>query len=203
MNIAVFCSGNGSNFQAIVNAVKSGFIKAKIAVMVCDNPSAYAITRAKKEGVDVFVLEKSNFKSREEYDKVVVSELRKRQVDLVVLAGFMRLLSPYFVSEFRNRIMNIHPALLPSFKGTHGVEDALNYGVKLTGPTVHFVDEGLDTGPIIIQEPVRIEQNDTLETLTAKIHSKEHKIYPQAIKWFVEGRLRIEGRKVFVLDGED
>jgi phosphoribosylglycinamide formyltransferase 1 len=197
-NIAVFCSGNGTNFQAIINAVRRGYIKANLTLMVCDNLGAYALFRAKKAGIETFLLMKKDFKTREDYDKEVIKKLDERKIDLVVLAGFMRLLSPCFVAKYKNRILNIHPALLPAFKGTHGVRDALDYGAKVTGPTVHFVEEGLDSGPIILQEAVRVKDDDTEETLAGRIHKKEHIIYPKAIKLFVEGKLKIEGRKVYV-----
>jgi len=196
MNIAVLCSGNGSNLQAIIDNVKSGYIPAKIALVVSDNKDAFALTRAKSAGIETLVLSTKSFKSREEFDKEVVRNLRKKNVELVVLAGFMRLLSSYFIKEYKNRIMNIHPALLPSFKGTHGIKDALTYGAKVTGPTVHFVDEELDHGPIILQKPVEIRDDDTEETLLERVHQEEHKIYPEAVKLFVEGKLRIEGRRV-------
>lgn len=199
VNIAVFCSGNGSNLQAIINKVKSGYIKANLALVVADNPGAFALTRAKKAVIETFVLTKNGFKKREDYDKEVIKKLEEKKIDLVVLAGFMRLLSSHFVNRYKGRILNIHPALLPSFKGTHGVKDALDYGVKVTGPTVHFVDEDLDKGPIIIQEAVSVSDDDTEETLAEKIHRKEHIIYPKAIKWFVEGRLKIEGRRVKII----
>jgi len=198
INIAVFASGSGTNLQAIINAVKRRYIKARIALVVCDNPGAYALTRADKAGINTFILLKSGYKSREEYDKRVIKELEKENIGLVVLAGFMRLLSSAFVNKYRNRILNIHPALLPSFKGTHGIKDALEYGVKLTGPTVHFVDEGLDSGPIIIQSSVAVKDTDTEETLAKRIHKQEHIIYPKAIKLFAEGRLKIKGRRVLV-----
>jgi phosphoribosylglycinamide formyltransferase-1 len=138
------------------------------------------------------------FKSREDFDKEIVRNLKARNVELVVLAGFMRLLSSYFIRQYRNRIMNIHPALLPSFKGTHGIKDALEYGVKVTGPTVHFVDEDLDHGPIILQKAVEIKEGDTEETLLGRVHAEEHRIYPEAVKLFAEGKLKVEGRKVRV-----
>ena len=150
----------------------------------------------KKANVETFVLSAKDFKSREDYDKEIIKELEKRSVRLVVLAGFMRLLSPYFVRQYKNKIMNIHPALLPSFKGTHGIKDAFEYGMEMTGVTVHFVDGELDHGPIILQEAVSIDGDDTLETLEEKIHKVEHRLYPKAIRLFVEGKLKIEGRKV-------
>lgn len=198
-NIAVFCSGNGTNLQAIIDAAKRGYIEANLALVVCDNPGAYALERAKKANIEVFLLTKDGFKKREDYDKEIIRKLEEKKIDLVVLAGFMRLMSPYFVTKYKNRILNIHPALLPSFKGTHGLKDALDYGVKVTGPTVHFVDERLDSGPIVLQEAVEVKDDDTEETLAGRIHEKEHTIYPKAIKLFVEGKLKIEGRRVRIL----
>lgn len=196
MNIAVLCSGSGTNLQAIMDSVKKGYIPAKIALVVSDNEKAFALERATKAGIETLVLDKKNFKTREEFDKEIVRNLKKKNVELVVLAGFMRLISPYFVKEYKSRIMNIHPALLPSFKGTHGIKDALEYGVKVTGPTVHFVDDKLDNGPIILQGAVEVKDNDTEETLLERIHKEEHKIYPEAVRLFAEGRLKIQGRKV-------
>jgi phosphoribosylglycinamide formyltransferase-1 len=196
VNIAVFCSGSGTNLQAIIDNVASGYIPAKIAVVVSDNPGAFALTRARKAGIDTLALDKKNFASREDFDRAVIKELKAKNVGLVVLAGFMRLLSPYFIGEYRGRIVNIHPALLPSFKGAHGVKDAIEHGAKVTGVTVHFVDEKLDNGPIISQAEVRIKEDDTEESLLARVHKEEHRLYPEAIKLFVEGRLKIEGRKV-------
>jgi phosphoribosylglycinamide formyltransferase-1 len=196
VNIAVLCSGSGTNLQAIMDSVKKGYIPAKIALVVSDNEKAFALERATKAGIETLVLDKKNFKTREEFDKEIVRNLKKKNVELVVLAGFMRLISPYFVKEYKSRIMNIHPALLPSFKGTHGIKDALEYGVKVTGPTVHFVDDKLDNGPIILQGAVEVKDNDTEETLLERIHKEEHKIYPEAVRLFAEGRLKIQGRKV-------
>lgn len=197
-NIAVFCSGNGTNLQAIIDAVKSGYIKANLALVVCDNPDAHALERAKKAGIETFLLMKKNFKTREDYDREIMGKLEEKGIDLIVLAGFMRLLNSHFVNKYKNKILNIHPALLPSFKGTQGVKDALEYGVKVTGPTVHFVDKDLDSGPIIIQEPIEVKDDDTEETLAERIHEKEHIIYPKAIKLFIEGKLKIEGRRVVI-----
>lgn len=198
MNIAVFASGSGTNFQAIIDKVKDGYIPAKIALLVSDNKDAYAVERAKKVSIETFILGPKGFKSREEYDKALIKKLKEKDVGLVVLAGFMRLMSPYFIKEYKDKIMNIHPALLPSFKGTHGVRDTLEYGVKITGPTVHFVDEKLDHGPIILQEVVSVSDDDTVESLHQKVHQKEYQIYPKAIKLFCEGRLKIDGRRVRV-----
>ncbi len=201
INIAVLCSGAGSNFQAIAEAVNKGYIKnAKITLMVTDRPGCLAAERAGKLGIEVFTAEKKDFKSKEDFERCIIEELKKRKVGLVVLAGFMRMLSPYFIGEYKNRILNIHPALLPSFKGTEGIKDAFEYGAKVTGPTVHFVDAEMDHGPIIIQEPVRVNDGDTEETLAERIHRAEHEVYPKAIKLFVEGKLKIAGRKVIVAD---
>ncbi|MDP3790557.1 MAG: phosphoribosylglycinamide formyltransferase [Candidatus Omnitrophota bacterium] len=198
MNIAVLCSGSGTNLQAIIDNVKSGYIPAKIAFVLSDKPDAFALERAKKSGVETTVLNPKDYKTREEFDKEIIKNLKKQDVGLVVLAGFMRLLSPYFIKEYKNRIVNIHPALLPSFKGTHGIKDALDYGVKVTGVTVHFVDEHLDNGPIILQRAVEVKKDDTEETLLERVHGEEHKIYPEAVKLFAEGRLKIEGRRVVI-----
>lgn len=196
MNIALLCSGSGTNLQAIIDKVNDGYIPAKIALVLSDNSKALALSRAKTAGIETVVLNPKDYKAREDFDKEVIKDLKKREVELVVLAGFMRLLSPYFIKEYKNRIINIHPALLPSFKGTHGIKDALDYAVKITGATVHFVDERLDNGPIILQSAVEVKDDDTEETLLERVHKEEHRIYPEAVKLFAEGRLKIEGRKV-------
>ena len=182
----------------MIDSVRSGYIPAKIALVVSDNKDAFALKRSKSAGIETLVLNAKDFKTREAFDKEIVKNLKKRNVELVVLAGFMRLMSPYFVKEYKNRIMNIHPALLPSCKGTHGVKDAIDYGARVTGATVHFVDEKLDHGPIILQKAVEVRGDDTEETLWERIHGLEREIYPEAIKLFAEGRLKIEGRKVKV-----
>ncbi len=196
MNIAVFCSGYGSNFQAIVDASKRKLFDANIAIMVCDNKGAFALERAKKENIKTLLVLKENFKTREDFENKIIDMLEKEDIELICLAGFMRVLSPGFVKRYENRILNIHPALLPSFKGTHGIKDAFERGVKVTGVTVHFVTEELDAGPIILQEAVRIEEDDTRETLEGKIHAVEHTLYPKAIRLFTEGRLKVKGGKV-------
>lgn len=196
MNIAVLCSGSGTNLQAIIDNVKSGYIPAKIALVISDNKDAFALERAKKAEIETLALNPEDYTAREDFDKELIKNLKKRNVELVILAGFMRLLSSYFIKEYKNKIMNIHPALLPSFKGTRGIKDALQYGVKVTGPTVHFVDEYFDHGPIIAQKCVEVADNDTEETLLERVHKEEHKIYSEAIKLFVEGKLKLKGRKV-------
>jgi phosphoribosylglycinamide formyltransferase 1 len=196
VNLAVFASGNGSNLQAIIDAIESGKLDAKILVVFSDRIDAFALERARKHGIQTLYLAPKEFPSREAHEQKIVEHLEKLGVELIVLAGYMRILTPYLIRKFPLRIMNIHPALLPSFPGTHGIADAYNYGVKYTGVTVHFVDEGVDTGPIIAQEVVQIEDNDTLETLEPKIHAIEHKLYPQAIQWYSEKRIVFDSRKV-------
>lgn len=197
-NIAVLCSGFGSNLQAIINSVKKGKIKAKISLVASDRIDAYALVRARRAGIPILYAAPFEFKKREDYDNFIARNLKERKIDLVVLAGYMRLLSAGFVRQFKNKILNIHPSLLPSFKGTNGIKDALDYGAKLTGVTVHLVDEALDHGPIILQGAVNIKEKDTEETLAERIHKLEHRLYPQAIRLFAEGKLVVKGRKVLV-----
>jgi len=196
MNIAVFASGRGTNFSAIIRATKSGKIKANLLLLVCDNPGAGAIGRAKRAGIKLALVERKDFTAKGDFEAKIIEHLEENKIDLIVLAGFMRMLSAEFVEKYKGRILNIHPALLPSFKGEKAIIDAFDYGVKVTGVTVHFVDEKMDHGPIILQAPVKVEESDTLESLESKIHKLEHKLYPEAIRLFVEGKLRIEARKV-------
>jgi phosphoribosylglycinamide formyltransferase-1 len=194
--VAVLLSGRGSNFEAIADAVTDGRIPdAEIAVVVSNREKALGLEKARQRGLEAVVIP-SKGRQREEYDREVVTVLKKKEVDLVCLAGFMRLLSPYFVGEFRNRILNIHPALLPSFPGLEGQKQALEHGAKFSGCTVHFVDENLDAGPIVLQAVVPVHDDDTEETLSARILREEHRIYPEAIKLVLSGRYRIEGRRV-------
>jgi len=198
VNIGVLASGRGTDFQSIVDAVEAGELNVKIAVLVYNNPDAYVKVRAERAGIPAVFVDHRK-KKREVFEREVVGVLKRYGVELQVLAGFMRLLTPYFISEFRNRIINIHPALLPSFPGTHAHRDALNYGVKVSGCTVHFVDEHMDAGPIIIQRCVPVLEDDTEDTLSARILEEEHKALPLAIRLYSEGRLRIEGRRVRIL----
>ena len=197
-NIAVFASGRGTNFSAIIKAVKKGKIKAALLLLLCDNPSAGAIGRAKRAGIKFALVERKDFASKRDFEGKISVYLEENKIDLIVLAGFMCMLSEEFVQKYKGRILNIHPALLPSFKGREAIKDAFEHGVKITGVTVHFVDEKMDHGPIILQKAVPIEESDSLESLESKIHKVEHKLYPQAIKLVVEDRLRIEERKVRV-----
>jgi phosphoribosylglycinamide formyltransferase-1 len=199
MKIAVFCSGNGTNLQAIIDAKARGFINADIALVVSDVPTCFALERAKRSSIKTLVVERKDFKSKSEFEEAILKNLKEEKIDLIVLAGYMRLLSKDFVRQYKNRIMNIHPALLPSFKGTQGIKDAFEYGVKITGPTVHFVTEDMDAGPIILQSSVLVREDDTEETLAEAIHREEHKIYPRAIQLFIEKRLKIEGRRVRII----
>jgi len=199
VNIAVFCSGDGSNFQAIIDASKSGLFNANVVLMVCDNSNAYAITKAKNESIKTLLLDINDFPSQETFEARIIEELITEHIELICLAGYMRLLLPGFINKYKEKIINIHPALLPSFKGIRGIKDALDYGVKVSGVTVHFVNEDMDAGPIILQEAVTIEDNDTKEMLAKKIHKIEHRLYPNAVKLFIEGRLKILGRRVKIL----
>lgn len=194
--IAVLLSGRGSNFEAIADAIAAGRIPdAEIAVVVSNRANAPGLEKARERGIEAVVIP-SKGRQREEYDREVVALLQEKKIDLVCLAGFMRLLSPYFVQAFRNRILNIHPALLPSFPGLEGQRQALEHGVKFSGCTVHFVDEHLDAGPIVVQAVVPVNDDDTEETLSARILKEEHRIYPEAIRIVLSGQYRIEGRRV-------
>ncbi len=193
--LAVFVSGSGSNLQAIIDAE---IPTVEIALVFSNNPDAYAIERIKKYGIPSLVIDHRGYSSREDYEKEILRSIDPLDIDLIALAGFMRILSPYFVSRFKNRIMNLHPALLPAFAGINSVKQALEYGVKYTGCTVHFVDEGVDTGPIILQSVVPIFEDDTEDSLLERIHEEEHRIYPEAIRLFSEGKLKIKGRRVSI-----
>lgn len=197
-NIAIFASGRGTNFSAIREAVKSRRLKANLALLVCDNPKAYVLKRAKKAKVKVALVKREDFSSKKDFEAKIIEHLKSSRIDLIVLAGFMRLLSSGFVRQYKGKIVNIHPSLLPSFKGTEGIREAFEYGVKVSGVTVHLVDEELDHGPIIMQAPLQIGERDTLASFEEKIHKIEHKLYPEAIRLFVEGRLKLEGRRVRV-----
>ncbi len=198
LNIGVLISGRGSNLQAIIDSIERRELVARISVVISNKAEAQGLERARRHGIEALIIP-SKGRPREEFEREVGDELERRGVELVCLAGFMRVLSPYFVRRFKNRIMNIHPALLPSFPGEDAQRQAFEHGVKVSGCTVHFVDEGVDTGPIIVQIPVRVEEDDTVETLAARILEQEHRAYPSAIRLFSEGRLVVEGRRVRVL----
>lgn len=201
--LGVLISGSGTNLENIAVKIEEGRIPARIAVVISDRENAYGLVRARNHGLQAVFVDSQSFPDRVSYDRELIRILCENRVDLVVLAGYMRLVGPEFVEAFRNRILNIHPALLPSFPGTSGVADALAYGVKVTGVTVHFVDEGLDTGPIILQEAVPVLQGDDIESLHQRIHEVEYRLYPEAIRLFCQGRLKVDGRRVVILEEGD
>jgi phosphoribosylglycinamide formyltransferase 1 len=194
-NLGILLSGRGSNFEAIARNVQAGTIPARIAVVISNREDAPGLARAREMGLNVRCI-LSRGKEREAYDREVVAALREFEVDLVCLAGFMRLLSAWFVSQFPQRILNVHPALLPAFAGADAQKQAFEYGVKFSGCTVHIVDEGVDTGPIVCQAVVPVRDDDTVETLSARILKEEHRIYSEAIGLLLAGRVQVEGRRV-------
>ena len=198
--LGVLCSGRGTDLQSIIDAIGRGEVDAQIAIVLTDKPEAFALERAKKAGIKAVCVNRKQYDGREPFEKALIAELEEAGVTLVVLAGFMRILTPVFVRHFAGRIMNIHPALLPSFPGAHAHRDVLAYGVKVSGCTVHFVDEGTDSGPIILQAAVPVLDEETEETLGARVLEQEHILYPQAIQLYCEGRLQVEGRQVRILD---
>lgn len=201
--IAVLASGSGTNLQAILAAVENGQIQGgQVVLVISDRKNAYALERASQHNIPAKHLSAFHYGSREAYDRDLVTYLAEQEIDLVVLAGFMRVMTPLFVQAFHQRILNIHPSLLPAFPGAHGVDDALAYGVKVSGCTVHFVDEGMDTGPIILQAAVSVHEHDTAETLHQRIHQLEYKLYPKAIDLWARGKIKIEGRRCIINDDE-
>ncbi len=196
--IAVFISGRGSNFRAIHDEVKRGIIRGKIVVIISDNPDAPGLEYARSMGIRTAVFEKKREESRDAYFERILTLLERESVEGIVLAGFMKVLSRNFIHKYPNRILNIHPALLPSFPGVEAQKQAFEYGVKYSGCTVHFVDEGVDTGPVILQEVVPVLEDDDEHTLADRILEKEHVIYPKALQYFCEDRLEVRGRRVFV-----
>jgi phosphoribosylglycinamide formyltransferase-1 len=194
--LGALISGSGTNLQAILEAIAAGALDAEMRVVLSNRPQAKGLDHAREHGVPVEVVDHKAFASREDFDRRVIDVLRAAGVGLVCLAGFDRLISPVFVDAFRDRILNIHPALLPAFPGLHAQRQALEYGVKLAGATVHFVDEKTDHGPIVIQAAVPVLDGDTEESLAARILAEEHRIYPEAIRLFAAGKLRIDGRHV-------
>lgn len=202
VNIGVLVSGSGTNLQSIIDAIESGKLKASIKIVISNKLDAFALERAKKHGIETAVVRVKDFPSRELFDGEVLRILREKGVELVVLAGFMRLISNVLLEGFPMRIINIHPSLLPSFPGLEVQKAALDYGVKFSGCTVHFVDSGLDSGPIIIQAVVPVKDEDTVESLQKRILAEEHRIYPQAVQLFSEGRIEVRGRRVFIRDSQ-
>lgn len=189
--LGILCSGRGSNMQSIIAAIESGQIKAEIGIVLTDKPEARALQVASEAGIKSVCVNRKACSTQQEFEEKLVAELKAANVTLVVLAGFMRILSPYFVEAYRHRILNIHPSLLPSFGGAHAHRDVLAYGTKVSGCTIHFVDEGMDHGPIILQDTVPVLDDDTEDTLAARVLTKEHILYPKAIELFVDGRLEL------------
>lgn len=194
--LAVLCSGAGTNLQAILTAIRRGRLRARVVLVVSDRPEAPALVRARRAGIPAIALPPMASSSRAAYDAGLARAIRRAGAAWVILAGFMRILTPGFVRRFRGRIVNVHPALLPAFPGARAVRDALAHGAKVTGVTVHLVEARVDQGPIVAQAPVAVRPGDTAATLLARLHRVEHRLYPQAIQWAVEGRLRVRGRRV-------
>jgi phosphoribosylglycinamide formyltransferase-1 len=198
LKIAVLASGNGSNLQAIIEAIEAGKLNLELACVISDKANAFALERARKHHIAAYAVSPKSYTDRPAHEKAIQAILEENGVQLIVLAGYMRILTPGFIQTYQHKIINIHPALLPSFPGAHGIRDAFEYGVKVTGVTVHFVDEGVDSGPIIAQVPVVVEEKDTMDTLEAKIHAEEHKLYIQALSYIAENRIQISGRRVHI-----
>jgi len=200
--LGVLISGRGSNLQAILDAVATGSLNAQVGIVLSNVASAPGLERAKQAGVPTVVLSHNEFSSREEFDHRIIEILRYHKVDLVCLAGFMRLLSPVLLRAYPERILNIHPSLLPAFVGLHAQRQAVKYGAKVSGATVHLVDEDLDHGPILLQQAVPVQDDDDEETLSERILEQEHQLYPKAIGLVLDGKARVEGRRVVIRDGK-
>lgn len=198
LNIGVLISGSGSNLQSIMDACAAGRLKARVACVISNKADAFGLERARKAGIPALHLDHRAYSGREAYDEALVATLREFDVELVALAGFMRIITPVLLEAFPMAVMNIHPALLPAFPGLHAQQQALDYGAKVAGCTVHFVDPGTDTGPIILQAAVPVIEGDTEQTLSARIQKEEHRLYPEAIRLFTEGLLEVNGRVVAV-----
>lgn len=198
LRLAVLASGRGSNFDAIYLAALKGDLNAEIVVLVSDNPDAPALDKARERGIEALAIKPADFASRDLYEQQIVAHLKNLKVDLVALAGYMRLVGPGFLKAFRHRLVNIHPALLPSFTGLNAQKQALEYGVRFSGCTVHIVDEGMDTGPIILQAVVPVWPQDDEDSLSQRILGEEHQIYWRALQLFAEGRIFLDGRRVVI-----
>ena len=199
LNIGVLISGRGSNLQALIDASGAGEIPAKIGVVISDKSDAQGLERARKHKIDTIHLNPKDFKDKNTYELEIVKELKKRNVELVCLAGYMRIVGEVLLEHFQGKMINIHPSLLPSFPGLHAQKQALDHGARVSGATVHFVDEGCDTGPIIAQLAVPVLENDTEETLSARILIQEHNLYPHAVKLIAQGKVKIEGKRVRIV----
>lgn len=198
LRIGVLASGRGSNLQSIIDAGEDGRLNGRVVVVISDNPGAFALDRARRHGIPAYAVRLDEKPSKEAYEEEIVKILREHRVDLVCLAGYMRIVTEVMLRAFPNRMINIHPSLLPSFPGLHAQRQALEYGVRYSGCTVHFVDEGVDTGPIIIQAVVPVLQDDTEDTLSARILEQEHRIYVEAVRLYEQGKLKVRGRRVFI-----
>ena len=196
--VSFLASGRGSNFTVVADKIKAGDINAELGILVSDKSTAPALDVARSFGMKAFFVDPSNSAGRENHDAAMLKLIKDSGTDLIVAAGYMRILTPGFVNEFKNRIINIHPALLPSFPGVNGQKQAFDYGVKITGCTTHFIDEGTDTGPIILQAAVEIRQDDTPESLAYRILKEEHRLLPESVRLFCDGRLKVVGRKVII-----
>jgi len=198
LRMAVFASGNGSNFQALVDAIEGGQLHATMELLVCDRPSAKVVERAAQAGVDTFLFTPKQYPNREAYEMEILQQLKEKKVDLVVLAGYMRIITETLVTPYYGRLINIHPSLLPAFPGKDAIQQALDYGTKVTGVTVHFVDGGMDTGPIIAQRAVAIEEDAQVEDVTQSVQRIERELYPQVVQWFCEERIQLNDRIVHI-----
>ncbi|MBJ6361173.1 phosphoribosylglycinamide formyltransferase [Paenibacillus sp. GCM10012307] len=196
LKIAVFASGQGTNFQALVDSVKEGRLDGSIELLVCDKPQAAVVERAERAGIAAWLFKPKEYASREAYETEILAELERRGIELIVLAGYMRILTPVLVEPYYGRMINIHPSLLPAFPGVNGIGQALEYGVKMTGVTVHYVDGGLDSGPIIAQRAVEVADDDAEETLAPRIHAAEQALLPWVVQQIAHGRVQLDGRKV-------
>ena len=203
IKIGVLASGEGTNFQAIVDSLKKFGTPGKVVLLISNCEDAGALRRASDEGIKYLFKDPRNYPDKTEYDRALVKELQKEDVTLVILAGYMKLLTAFFIDSYAGRIMNIHPSLLPAFPGLDGARQAMQYGVKITGCTVHFVDEGLDTGPIVLQDSVPVLQEDTEDTLQQRIHAAEHRIYPRAVDLFCRGKIKVIGRRCIIDDKKE
>ncbi|MDR0826752.1 MAG: phosphoribosylglycinamide formyltransferase [Desulfovibrio sp.] len=202
LQIAALASRVGTNVAAIIKCIDDGLLDAKINIVISNQPGAPVLEKAAQAGIAVYVCNSDDYSDREAYDRELLSAVKGAGADTVVLAGYMRVLTPVFVQAYPQRILNVHPSILPSFPGRMGNEDAINYGVRLSGSTVHFVEETLDKGPVIIQAVVPVHSTDTGKTLMPRIQAMEHRIYPQALQWLAEGRLKIEGHRVTLLSAK-
>ncbi len=197
--LAVLASGNGTNFEALAKAIKRQKLKAKITLLITDKRRAFVRKRAARLGIKDIFINPKEFRSRLSFDKKIARILKKEKINLVILAGYMRIISPFFVKSFNQKILNIHPALLPAFRGTNAISRAFKYGCKVTGVTVHFIDKKVDHGPIILQETVEIKKGLSEEELEEKIHKLEHKLYPKALKLILDKKVRVKGRDVKII----